>query len=45
MKTGLFGLGTMGAGVAATLSKTGRDPIVHDLTRQAASRHMNAGAT
>ena len=44
MKIGFIGLGTMGAGMASNLQKAGHDLVVHDLTRQAASRHLNAGA-
>jgi 3-hydroxyisobutyrate dehydrogenase len=35
----------MGAGMASNLQKAGHDLIVNDLTRQAASKHLNAGAT
>src|ERR1700728_4219760 len=45
MKVGFIGLGMMGAGMASNLQKAGHDLVVHDLTRQAASRHLNAGAT
>ena len=45
MKIGFIGLGTMGAGMASNLQKAGHELVVHDLTRQAASRHLNAGAT
>jgi 3-hydroxyisobutyrate dehydrogenase len=45
MKIGFIGLGMMGAGMASNLQKAGHDLVVHDLTRQAASRHLNAGAT
>jgi 3-hydroxyisobutyrate dehydrogenase len=44
MKIGFIGLGMMGAGMASNLQKAGHDLVVHDLTRQAASRHLNAGA-
>lgn len=44
MKIGFIGLGMMGAGMASNLQKAGLDLVVHDLTRQAASRHLNAGA-
>jgi 3-hydroxyisobutyrate dehydrogenase len=44
MKIGFIGLGMMGAGMASNLQKSGHDLVVHDLTRQAASRHLNAGA-
>ena len=45
MKIGFIGLGMMGAGMASNLQKAGHDLFVHDLTRQAASRHLSAGAT
>ena len=45
MKIGFIGLGMMGAGMASNLQKAGHDLVVNDLTRQAASRHLNAGAT
>ena len=45
MKIGFIGLGMMGAGMASNLQKSGHDLVVHDLTRQAASAHLNAGAT
>ncbi|MDR3537114.1 MAG: NAD(P)-dependent oxidoreductase [Acetobacteraceae bacterium] len=45
MKIGFIGLGMMGSGMAANLQKAGYDLVVHDLTRQAASRHLAAGAT
>ena len=44
MKIGFIGLGMMGAGMASNLQKAGHDLVVHDLTRQAASRHLNDGA-
>jgi 3-hydroxyisobutyrate dehydrogenase-like beta-hydroxyacid dehydrogenase len=45
MKIGFIGLGMMGSGMASNLQKAGHDVVVHDLTRQAASKHLNAGAT
>ena len=45
MKIGFIGLGMMGAGMASNLQKAGHDLVVNDLTRQAASKHLNAGAT
>ncbi len=42
---GFIGLGTMGGKMAANLQKAGYKLVVHDLTRQAASHHLNAGAT
>src|SRR6202012_5079181 len=44
MKIGFIGLGMMGAGMASNLQKAGHDLVVHDLSRQAASRHLNNGA-
>jgi 3-hydroxyisobutyrate dehydrogenase len=41
---GFIGLGTMGGRMAANLQKAGFKLVVHDLTRQAASHHLNAGA-
>jgi 3-hydroxyisobutyrate dehydrogenase-like beta-hydroxyacid dehydrogenase len=45
MKIGFIGLGMMGAGMASNLQKAGHDLVVHDLTRQTASRHLADGAT
>src|ERR1041384_1787598 len=42
---GFIGLGTMGGKMAANLQKAGYKLVVHDLTRQAASHHLSAGAT
>ena len=44
MKIGFIGLGMMGAGMASNLQKAGHNLVVNDLTRQAASKHLNAGA-
>ena len=44
MKVGFIGLGTMGGSMAANLQKSGVALIVHDLQRQAAGRHLAAGA-
>src|SRR5262245_30402049 len=41
---GFIGLGTMGGRMATNLQKAGFRLVVHDLTRQAASHHLNAGA-
>ena len=41
---GFVGLGTMGSRMAANLQKAGYKLVVHDLQRQAASHHLNAGA-
>ena len=45
MKIGFIGLGMMGAGMASNLQKAGHELVVHDLSRQAASRHLTNGAT
>jgi 3-hydroxyisobutyrate dehydrogenase len=45
MKVGFIGLGMMGSGMASNIQKGGFELVVHDLTRQAASKHLNAGAT
>jgi 3-hydroxyisobutyrate dehydrogenase-like beta-hydroxyacid dehydrogenase len=42
---GFIGLGTMGGRMATNLQKARFKLIVHDLHRQAASHHLNAGAT
>ncbi len=44
MKIGFIGLGMMGAGMASNLQKGGHQLVVHDLSRQAASRHLTNGA-
>src|SRR6185295_20114659 len=44
VSVGFIGLGTMGAKMAANLQKAGYRLVVHDLHRQAASHHLNAGA-
>src|SRR6266436_6719185 len=41
---GFVGLGTMGGRMAANVQKAGLKLIVHDLHRQAASHHIEAGA-
>src|SRR4051794_2345029 len=41
---GFIGLGMMGGKMAANLLKAGYKLVVHDLHRQAASHHLNAGA-
>jgi 3-hydroxyisobutyrate dehydrogenase-like beta-hydroxyacid dehydrogenase len=45
MKIGFIGLGMMGRGMAANLQKAGYALVVNDLTRQAASHHLENGAT
>ncbi len=42
---GFIGLGTMGARMATNLQKAGYKLVVHDLHRQSASHHLQAGAT
>ena len=42
---GFIGLGTMGGKMATNIQKAGYEVIVHDLHRQAASHHLQAGAT
>ncbi len=44
MKIGFIGLGLMGRGMAANLQKAGHSLVVHDLSRQAASQHLQNGA-
>jgi 3-hydroxyisobutyrate dehydrogenase-like beta-hydroxyacid dehydrogenase len=41
---GFIGLGTMGGRIAANIQKAGYEVIVHDLHRQSASHHLQAGA-
>ncbi len=43
-RVGFIGLGTMGGRMASNLQKAGYRLVVHDLTRQAASHHLAAGA-
>jgi 3-hydroxyisobutyrate dehydrogenase len=40
---GFIGLGTMGGGMALNIRKAGYDMVVHDLNRDAAKRHIDAG--
>ncbi len=44
MKIGFIGLGTMGAGMALNLRKTGHELVVYDLRKDSAKRHLEAGA-
>jgi 3-hydroxyisobutyrate dehydrogenase-like beta-hydroxyacid dehydrogenase len=44
MAIGFVGLGLMGASMASNMQKAGNKLVVHDLSRQAASQHVNAGA-
>jgi 3-hydroxyisobutyrate dehydrogenase-like beta-hydroxyacid dehydrogenase len=41
---GFIGLGIMGGRMATNIQKAGYKMVVHDLHRQAASHHLNAGA-
>jgi 3-hydroxyisobutyrate dehydrogenase len=45
MKVGFIGLGTMGSGMAMNTLKGGFDLTVHDVNRDAAGPHLEAGAT
>jgi len=45
MRVGFIGLGTMGGRVALVVRAAGHELVVHDLRKQAASRHIQAGAT
>jgi len=44
MKIGFLGLGTMGRHMASNLMKAGHELVVHDLRREAAALHCQAGA-
>ena len=41
---GFIGLGTMGGKMATNLQKAGYKVVVHDLHRQSAGHHLQAGA-
>ena len=45
MQVGFIGLGTMGSGMALNTLKGGYELIVHDINRDAAAPHLEAGAT
>jgi 3-hydroxyisobutyrate dehydrogenase len=45
MKVGFIGLGTMGASMALNVRKAGHELVVHDLRRDAAKPHLEAGAS
>jgi 3-hydroxyisobutyrate dehydrogenase len=45
MKVGFIGLGTMGSSMALNALKGGHDLVVHDINRDAAGPHLEAGAT
>ena len=44
MNVGFIGLGIMGASMASNLQAAGHDLRVHDIRREAATRHLAAGA-
>ncbi len=44
MRVGFIGLGTMGASMASNAQKGGYDLVVHDIRREAAIPHLEAGA-
>ena len=44
-KVGFIGLGTMGASMAYNCLSGGNDMVVHDIRREAATQHLEAGAT
>jgi len=44
MKVGFIGVGTMGTHMAMNLIQGGHELVVHDLRRDAAERHLEAGA-
>lgn len=44
MKVGFIGLGTMGASMAYNALQGGSEMVVHDLRREAATPHLEAGA-
>ena len=44
MDIGFIGLGTMGNHMATNLQKAGHELVVHDIRREAAERHLEAGA-
>jgi len=45
MKVGFIGLGNMGRGMAANIQKAGYALVVNDLTQEAASQHLENGAS
>src|SRR5712691_1004919 len=45
MQVGFIGLGTMGASMALNTLKGGHTLVVHDINRDAAAPHLEAGAT
>ena len=45
MQVGFIGLGTMGSSMALNTLKGGHALVVHDINRDAAAPHLEAGAT
>ena len=45
MKVGFIGLGTMGSSMAYNILQGGHELVVHDIQREAATRHLEAGST
>ena len=45
MKVGFIGLGTMGGSMAYNTLQAGSPPTVHDIRREAATRHLEEGAS
>lgn len=45
MKVGFIGLGTMGASMAHNALQCGNELVVHDIRRESATPHLEAGAT
>ena len=45
MKVGFIGLGTMGESMAFNTIQGGHELVVHDIRRESATRHLEAGAT
>ncbi len=45
MKVGFVGLGTMGGSMAYNTLQGGHELVVHDIRRESATRHLEAGAT
>jgi 3-hydroxyisobutyrate dehydrogenase len=45
MRIGFIGLGRMGSGIAANIRAAGHDVTVHDVRREAAASHLDAGCS
>ena len=45
MRVGFIGLGTMGSSMAYNILQGGHELVVNDIRREAATRHLEAGAT